>query len=237
MSLKLNINSHASVVMTARLERMRRSALPNAIRGALNGAAFDTKQNTMPKSASSKFVMRAPNFFKANSKVEKATGWDVNGMKATIGFTPSKGRGADWAVKDLEEQEKGGSIEKKAFIPMNNARGGAPSKRVMPSNRLSAVKQIINSSTVSGVSPRQKFRHAATMAGPGGFVLGNNAKKTLWKIESVNGGIIKKKPLYSYRAGRSVSVKGTGFMKSASLESGGKIEQLYIKEAKRIIEK
>lgn len=233
MAKFLNINTHATVILTNRLEKMKRSALPNAVRGALNAAAFDVKQNTMPASAEAKFINRSKNFFKANSKVEKATGWNLNSMKSTVGFTPGRGKGVDWAVKDLEEQEEGGTIEKKSFIATNIARGGSASKNVRPSNRLSSVKSIVNSNTIAGKSPSQKFRYAAAKAGPGGFVLGNNSKKILWRITSIRAGVIKKSPIYSYKSGRSVSVKATRFMEKASLESAGKMEQFYNKEAKR----
>lgn len=235
--MKLNINTNATVNLTNRLEKMKRSALPNAIRGALNATAFDVKQRTMPASASANFINRSPNFFKANSKVEKATGWDIDTMKATVAFKAGKGKGADWAVEDLEEQEKGGKIKGKSFIPTTIARGGSPSRNVRPSNRLTGMKNIVNSNTLAGRNAKQKFRYAAAKAGPGGFVLGNNNKKTLWKIESIRDGVIKKKPMYSYRAGRSVSVRGTKFMEKACLESAARMEYFYSKEAKRQFDK
>lgn len=237
MATKININTHAAVIFTNKLEKLRRSALPNAVRGALNGAAFDVKQNTMPSQAHKKFVVRAPNFFKANSRVEKAMGWDINSMRATVGFTPGKGKGADLAVKDLEEQEKGGTIERRSYIPTREARGGGNTKKVRPSMRLTSIKNIVNSNTIAGSSPKQKFRYAAVKAGRGGFVLGNNTKKTLFRIDSISTTAIKKKPVYSYKPGRSVKVGASGFMKSATLESADKIEQLYIKEAKRQIDR
>jgi hypothetical protein len=232
----LNINSDAAVKFTNTLEKMHRSGLPNAIRSTLNNAAFDVKKTTMPRFAADHFTMRAPNFFKANSRVDMAKGWDVKAMAATVGFI-ARGKGANNAVQDLEKQEYGGSIIGRSFIPTIQARGGNAGKTVRPSNRLGRIKNIVNSNTIEGKSPQQQFITAAIKAGRGGFVLGNNKSQTLWKIESIDGSTIKKKPLFSYVKGRSVQVSQTGFMRSASIESAGKMDVMFAKEAKKQIER
>src|SRR5687767_16018423 len=93
--MELNINSDAVVKHTNTLEKMHRSAMPLAIRNTLNSVAFDVKKNTMPASAEREFVTRAPNFFKANSRVEMARGWNVDSMQSVVGFIPK-----DQAVED-----------------------------------------------------------------------------------------------------------------------------------------
>ena len=82
----LNINSNAVVSYTNTLEKLHKSAFPVAIRETLNSAAFDVKKNTMPLSAKKSFIERQPTFFKANSKVDKATGFNTSTMKSTVGF-------------------------------------------------------------------------------------------------------------------------------------------------------
>jgi hypothetical protein len=89
--MQLNINHSAVVAHTNRLEKMRRSALPNAIRNSLNTTAFDLKMNTMPKSAQSAFKKRHPGqYYKANSRVEMAQGFDINKMESTVGITTER---------------------------------------------------------------------------------------------------------------------------------------------------
>jgi hypothetical protein len=92
----------------------------------LNKAAFDVKQNTMLKSAEASFVKRQPNFFKANSRVEMASGWDLDKMQATVGFNSSglKGGSNNHAVEDLEQQERGGTIKSRSFIPTDSVPDG-----------------------------------------------------------------------------------------------------------------
>ena len=108
----LNINNDKTVIFTNTLEKLHRSALPVAIRGALNKAAFDLKQKTMPESADKAFVNRSKNFFKANSRVAMAKGFDIGSMKSVTGFTEGRLRGSNnFAVQDLEQQELGRSEE------------------------------------------------------------------------------------------------------------------------------
>jgi hypothetical protein len=238
--MQLNINTNAVVAFTNKLEKMHKSALPSAIRGALNNTVFDVKTKTMPTESKSTFVNRQPNFFKANSRFEKASGFNMKQMKAQIGFIEHglKGRN-NYAVQDLQEQEHGGAIDRKSFIPLKAARiSGNNNKNIRSNARLSSIKNIVNAKKVNGKNNKQKFIHGIAEAGKGGFVLSG---KTLWKIDSFkkikNKTVFKKTALYSFRKGRKVRVKGTHFMQNASLKSGSKIEGFYILEAQRQIQK
>jgi hypothetical protein len=241
--MRLNINTDAAVIFTNKLEKLHKSALPNAIRNSLNKAAFNVKQNTMPAKASRAFVNRSPNFFKANSRVEMAKGWDMKNMKATVGFLEQGLRGGNnFAVKDLEQQERGGVIRGKSFIPLNPARAGnSVSKMVRPMNRLSSINKIVDASKAKGKNDKQKFVKSIFHAGKGGLVLAQfGGREILWRVNSLNrtkSGQFKLTPIYSYKPSRTVSVQGTGFMRSASLESGEKIEQYYFEEARKQIER
>lgn len=242
--LILNIDVSAVVVYTNKLEKLHKSGIPVAVRTALNSAAFDVKQNTMPQSAQQRFVQRQPNFFKANSRVEMAKGWDIRTMAATVGFISDylKVNSTNFAVKDLEQQEYGGQIDAKAFIPLDPARsGGSFVKPVRPINRLTEITGIVDAAKIVGASRKAAFVKAAIKAGPGGTVLGNLGKQKLWRIDSItkkgNTIDIKKTVLYSYKQGRSVNVKETGFMRWATLKSGNRLEEFYIKEAQKQIDR
>jgi hypothetical protein len=234
-AMRLDINTNNVVAFTAKLERMKKSDLPVAIRSALNDTAFDVKTKTMPKSAE-KFVNRSPNFFKANSKYEKAEGFNIRAMKSTVGFLSDNLKGGNnFAVKDLEQQEKGGTIGGKSFIPMKQARmGQSTTKAVRPNNRTTAIKNIVDARKMSGVSEKQKFRKAAIRAGVGGHVLGNKTPAILWRVNAL-GQPLKMTPLYTYKENREVTVKKTGFMRSASETSANKMEAFFIAQAKRRI--
>lgn len=238
---EININTDEVVKLTNKLEKLHRSALPVAIRGTLNSAAFDVKQNTMPKSAERTFINRNRNFFKANSRVDMAKGFNIKAMQATIGFVTSGLRGSNQAVEDLEQQEYGGTIKGRSFIPMDPVRGGSNTKAVRPGNRLSKIRNIINAAKAKGKTKQEKFIKSALAAGKGGYIIGNLDPQILYKITSItrrgNRMIIKKKPLYSFEKGRSVNITRTGFMQSATLKTAKKLDDFYIKQAKKQIQR
>ncbi len=243
--MQLNINSSAVVAHTNRLERLRISVLPNAIRNTLNNAAYDVKTNTMPESAKNNFVNRSPNFFKVTSKFDKATGNNINSMRSTVGFITGKVKN-DFSVKDLEQQENSGTIKKRSFIPLKSARTGNSNNRLIRSNaRLSGIDNIVNARNQKGNTKAARFVNAILKAGDGGFVLGsnNNGENILWKVNSIKSNLKSKRfkprltPLYDYSPKRSVHVKATNFMKDASLKTGEKLEQMFNKEVERQIAK
>lgn len=243
MNEVLNINCDAAVIFTNKLEKMHRSALPNAVRTALNSAAFDVKKNTMPDSSKKAFENRSANFFKANSRVDMATGFNMKSMQATVGFKEMGLKGSNnFAVKDLEQQEHGGGIKKKSFIPLATARtGGSKSKNVRPINRLSAINKIVDTKNAQGKSPGQKFIKSVAFAGVGGTVLSEYKDKTiLWRVNSLKrgkDGSLKLTALYTFKTKRDVHVKGLHFMQRASLKSAFKIERFFKEAAIKAIDK
>ncbi len=243
--MRLDINTNEVVAFTVKLEKIRKSALPSAVRGTLNNAAFDVKQRTMPAQAAAAFVKRSPNFFKANSTVVMATGFDVNRMKATVGFVENKLRmGSDhnFAVKDLEQQEHSGRIGGKSFIPLDSARVSGYNSLVKPANRLSKIlkAKIVIARNLKGNSKKQQFIRAVAKAGQGGYVIGSNIKgeNILWRVDTYAGpNKFTLTPLYSFRKNRRVKVKETGFMEKATLNSAEKLNSFYIAQARFYLNK
>lgn len=240
MAVTININSKAVVAFTNKLEKMRKSDLPLAIRGTLNKAAFNVKQVSMPHSAETHFEKRKPNFFKANSKVQMANGFEVKSMRSVVGFVSTNLEYNNYAVQELEQQEHGGYIPRRSFVPTDEARaGGSHSKPVRPNTRLKSIRNIVKASDMSGSSRRQKFIKAALKAGKGGFVLAGLRKPMLYMIQGIereNGRtVITKKAIYSYQDGRAVKIGSTSFMREATLNSASRLERYFIEEAKRRI--
>jgi hypothetical protein len=239
--MQLNVDNSEVVKYTAKLEKLHKSAFPVAVRSALNSAAFDMKGKTLLKSASLKFKERQKNFIKAFSKVEQAQGFDLRSMKATVGMVENGLKGGNnYAVKDLLQQEKGGKIGGKSFIPLAAARGGSNAKPVRPQNRLSAINKIVNYRNAKGVNDKQKFVKSVHHAGVGGYVIGKiKGREILWRVNSLNkeGRSFKLTALYSYREGRTVKVNNTNFMQNAANLSGKRIERFYIEAAERQFKK
>lgn len=224
--------------------------MPVAVRQSLNRAAFDVKKNTMPKEAKV-FTQRAPTFFRATSRVKPAEGFVLANMEATVGFmkgnaNKEKGR----ATENLEQQEKSGVIDKRAFIPLAKARAGKSYKRrVMAKHTLTAIK---NEGMFDSASKRlnkaknwkEKFILSAIYAKKGGYVIGNTRSKGQRKLMYINSvkrvgknTAVNSTAIYSVKSKRKVSVKKTNFMRTASMESASKIEKYYIEEANKQIAK
>jgi len=245
--MQLNINSSAVVVFTNKLEKMHRSALPVAIREALNVAAFDVKKNTMPKEAKV-FTQRNPTFFKSTSKVQPAKGFDIKSMKSIVGFMPQSGaKESGGATEDLKQQEDSGTIGHRSFIPLAGARaGGNYNRRVSNKMRLAVIKsKIVDAKKSKARTKAGQFFSSAYHVGVGGFVLsawknkhGNRLLMSIEGINRINGQTkVKYKPVYAVKSNRSVKIQATHFMRKASTESSNKIEQAYITAAEKQIQR
>lgn len=236
----ININTDAIVKFTNKLEKMHKSALPTAIRNTLNNAAYILKTYDMPESANKTFENRQKNFFKANSRYEKATGYNIKTMRSTVGFIEGGLTGGDnFAVRELEQQEEGGRIDKRTFVPLDDARqGNTKGGLIKKRNRLSSIRNIVEVKKLKVKNKRSRFAAAAAVAGRGGFVLSG---KVLWRIDSFRktkkNSVYTKSAVYSFKKGRSVSVKKTDFMKKASLNTAKELEHLFIIEAEKQFEK
>jgi len=238
MSFTINVNTDANVIFVNRLERHSKAAFPVTIRTVLNKAAFNLKTKTMPAEAKDTFENRSPNFFKANSTVIKAGGFDLRTMKSTVGFTDQRLKGKNnYAVKDLQQQEEGGIIKKKAFIPMTTARGGK-NKLVRPINRIQNFgNKIVRPSGTSGANYKQRFIKSVYHAGKGGLVLARHKRHMiLWRVNSLGrlkSGQLKLTPLYTFQPGRTVKIEETGFMEKASMSVARRMDEWFYTEAKK----
>jgi len=251
----ININTDASVVYAAKLERISRAALPVAIRRTLNATAMDVKKVTMPDEVSKTFISRKRTFWSATSRVEYAQGLDINAMKSIAGFMAPEGKKeSGHATKDLEEQEEGGAIDKRAFIATDAGRTALGNVR--DALTMARIKRQIfdaNNSNLHGAkNSKEAFILSAIYAGKGGFVIGtdknNEGSRALMRIASVhrvlpgeNRGVragntvVNSKEVYSVHGKRKAHVKATHFMKKASEASGAKMERIFAEQAERAI--
>ncbi len=208
-----SVDTDELVKFTNRLERLNTKAMPNAVRNTLNSLAFDMKKKTIQISALSNFEKRQPNFFRVFSRVEMARGNDIRLMQSEVGFRDPGG--SNYAVKDLEQQESGGKIGHKAFIPLDQSRVGKSNKKVVQKRfRVGTIKNVVHTNGAKGVNRGQRFIKSAIHAGIGGHVL--TERGILYRVESLTPGRRKMIPIYSVKGGRSVTVKATHFMQEAT---------------------
>lgn len=237
MSAYLDVNTDDMVQLTNGLERFRRSMFPTAVRRTLNSAAFEVKKKTLPATARRMFTQRRANFFKANSRVNMAQGTNVHGMQSMVGMVALGG--TNHAVDDLVQQEKGGQIKGKSFIPLDKARVSSNYKRnVRSKERLSNLDRLVKARTSRGASKGQRFVKAVRHAGVGGAVLDENG--IVWRVVSIGGtrgGNFKLKAIYSYKPRRKVKVKATHFMEIAGNKAAKNLPDTYVKEAGKLMRK
>lgn len=241
--IKFNVDTDAVIRYTNNLEKLSKSAFPVAVRGTLNSLAFDVKTKTMPRSAL-RFKKREKNFFKVNSTVSKAKGFNLKSMESKVGFTDK--RASNEAVKDLEKQEHGGNIGGRKYIPVNTARTSKSNRRkVSKKNRLGTIgiQNIVRADDMRGKTRGHRFILAVQKAGKGGFVqskLKGKDTTMVWRVNSLNktkAGRFKLTAVYIVNDSKKVKIKGTGFMKKATAKTAKKADKFYIKEAERQFER
>ena len=101
-NFQMNVNTNAAIILTAKLERMHKSAFPSAVRSTLNDSAFAMKQKEILDSAKLNMTVRNPSFFKKFTGVKRANGFNVNAMFSEDGF---QDRGQNSARKAINKSE------------------------------------------------------------------------------------------------------------------------------------
>ena len=251
--LTLNVNSDALIKLTNKLERINKSAFPVVVRQTLNTLAFETKKE-IPAEAGKSFEIRSPGFFRAFSRVELATGFKVDGMSSKVGMTEGKRGGAsEQAGRDMLQQQVGGQIGGRTFIPMDEARtSGNKKKRVRKENRITGINRIVDSKISRGRTPRQRLIKTSMYVvnkfqGDPGTVVShtNNGKTTLYRVKRGSGkikirtsdGLIGLTPIYSMKRGRSIVVKAIPFVQKVSVRKAKNSDRIFAMHAEKQFKK
>jgi hypothetical protein len=233
----LNVNDSEMIGLTAKLERLNKSAFPNAVRNTLNKAGFETKKQ-IPKSAEKVFTTRDKTFFKRFSIVNKAKGFDVNKMIATVGINANLNHEL---AENLEAQEFGGLVRAKKLIPHDKARvSGSQSKRIAAQNKMPKV-QIHNATTAFKAhkgTRKSKFIAAVMSTAKSGkkhMMLKTGTIGMVYEVTSINKGrekvSFKIKKLYAVRDKKNHQVRGRHFMLDAATVASKDMEKYYIENA------
>lgn len=117
------MNTDATIALTAKLERLNRSAFPNAVRSTLNDAAFQMKKEEILNSAKRNMEVKNEAFFKKYTGVEKAKGFEVNSMGSVVGFSGTNEKKAKKALEGMKQNEYGGTDDT-GMMYTKNARIG-----------------------------------------------------------------------------------------------------------------
>ena len=218
-----NINTTEVVALTNRLEKLNRSAMPLAVRSTLNDVAFDVKQVTAPNEFEGRFIIRKKSFLRANSLAIKCKNtFNINEMESAYAL---KNDG-----QKLFEQEYGGNVENRTYIPQVEARGGSENKLVSKSFYLKNIKPGQKTS-------KSNLIRTAFAAKKNGFLIFDDVLYQVRTITNKPKFFMLLKAIYNYKEGRSVILKKSPFIEPAAEKSQAKMNMFYDKNAKFRFEK
>ena len=232
-NFQFNVNTDATIILTAKLERLNKTAFPNAVRSTLSDGAFAMKQGGILASAKKNMKVKNENFFKANTGVVKARGRNVNQMEAISGFTNKRGEKANKAVNYGMEANEFGDTDAtglKYYPATRGSRGMVKRSQYFDRDKID--------SDESGNFVKKAFRAKKK----GKLMFANTRKgKALIKIKSINkrkgsrgkGSIkINSQLLMMDRTQKKARAKATHFNKEAALTIHKKMDEFYAKNAK-----
>lgn len=246
----LNVNTNATIILTAKLERLNKQAFPSAVRSTLNDAAFAMKKGNILESAKKNMTVRNPSFFRKFTGVDRAKGFDVKSMQSQVGFIntdPDKKKGRK-AIEGMEHNEVGGSDNTGSMYMKGARTGGSP-------DRLVKRKARFDKDNVAGSKSRQKkqfIRNAFASVKDNKPVFIETKKGTMLvqyksvkkykrgnKGKGISKGTFKFTSTILMRSRRlnAAHAKATHFNKEAALKTQKEIEVFYAKNAKYQFEK
>jgi len=207
--MRLDVNVDGAIQLTARLERLNRSAFPLAVRSTLNDLAFESKK-IVPTKAASNFTIRQKNLFKKFVLVNKANGFNVNSMRSEIGIDSQS---QPKLSKGLETQELGGNLTGRKLIANDKAR--------------------VSGSNAKKIKSKYNFRNMPKMgtrnnriAGAKFFIIKKGNKGTVF--ENKGSGLIA---IYTYRSNPVNRLQSKPFIKPSALKASEKTLLFYQKNA------
>ncbi len=230
---------------------MRKYDFPIVVRQTLTSAALDVKTITMPDTSRTDFIHRKATFFKANSRAEKATGFDIDMMRAVVGFKPKPGDKSH-SVEDLDAQEEGTDIGySRAFVALSTARVGAIWQGLIRNkNKRNGQRDFaINAAGIkSRYAPTEKSKYvlaAIEAAKSGRLVIGSKinqrGNKMAWRPDHINrffgNTYVVATPLFAVKKDRRVVPPATHFMHNASDTTATKMPVFFIVNAERRLNK
>jgi hypothetical protein len=242
-----NVNTDACVVLVNKIEQLHKSALPLAIRGTLNSAAFDVKQRTLDESATQHFMRRSPTFFKRFSGVNRATGYNIDSMRAEVGMTAEGGGAsevkAQIAVANMEVQEEGGKIDKGLDYLAAARTSQSLDKTVTGKRRWQNANVVRGAFTKPGTAKSRLVAAAYVAMDTGKLqktkINGRNFYRQVTAIAKTKKGKvkIKSKLIYVSRNGNIKPVSATHFSRDAAMRTQPLIPTYFLANAQRQIDR
>jgi hypothetical protein len=239
--MNLIIDNSKIIDHSRRLEKIRKTAYPQAIGMTLNNQAFYARNKAI-KEFPKKFTSRRAGMQKAITQVEKNSEKNkVNSMKSTMGYVKHSNKGLAKIAERMKAQEYGGSLSAYS-IPTTFARGNNAKKRVSPKFRNIDANKIVKGAfkMPGGGTSRSKLVAQAYVAWKkkkfiqtktGIFEVKNFRKNSDGKIR------FDKNMIFSTKENREIRVNERPVIRSAAIAAGKKGYAFFDKNANYIIQK
>lgn len=245
-NVRFDVNTNAVIALTAKLERLNRQGLPNAIRSTLNDAAFVSKKSNILDSAKRNMTVRNPSFFRKFTGVNKATGYNVNSMYSEVGFVntdPDKKKGRK-AIEGMQSNEVGGTDTQGAMY-LKKARVSGSAKRLVRRGARFAKSNLAKSRQGSGKGKKAGFMSNVVASLEENKPVFIKSKKGTFlvqvtKISSKRKGKkldIKMIWLMRSRRTNAAHAKATHFVEEAAKKTQKQMEVFFAKNAQREFDK
>lgn len=232
--MRLDVNTRANIILTAKLERLNRSAFPNAVRSTLSDSAFEMKKVNILASAKVNMKVKNPAFFKKYTGVKRASGFNVSTMYSEVGFSPLNEIKSKKALEGMESNEVGGTDNDGGMYIGKSRTGRGLVKRNARFNKNNVAKGYKNAK--KGGKSNMMRLVASKLENKPVFI---NTKKGrfLAKVNSISSGRgskevdIKLDFLMRHRKQHVARAKPTHFVRESAITTSRQIEGFYHKNA------
>lgn len=234
--MRLDVNTNANIILTAKLERLNKSAFPSAVRSTLNDSAFEMKKKNILESAKKNMTVRNVSFFRKYTGVKRASGFNISNMYSEVGFSNSNEIKARKSLEGMESNEIGGSDSTGAMYLPKARTSGSAKKLVRKKGRFDKSKIIKGrvrtkksvSNTLNMLSSFEENKPTFINSKKGKFLV----QVTAVSFNSVTGKHdFKLDFLMRDRKKFKATAKATHFNKEAALKTSKQIESFYNKNA------
>lgn len=227
MPIILDVNTNANIILTARLERLNKSAFPSAVRATLNDAAFEHKQKNILLSAKANMDVKNPAFFRKYTGVKRASGFNVSSMYSEAGFSPTNEIKAKKALEGMESNEVGGTDRDGGMYvgKTRTARGLVKKNARFNKNNVSKLRSKSNVARMAVALKENKQTFINTKKG-----------RFLVKVNSMEKGSDGKRKievdfLMRHRKKFPATAKASHFNREAAIRTSKQMEMFYNKNA------
>ena len=226
--IKMDVNTNANIILTAKLERLNRSAFPSAVRSSLNDAAFEDKRFNLPESAKLNMDVKNPSFFRKFTGVKRASGFNVSNMYSEVGFSPSNEIKAKKALEGMEKNEVGGMDDDGGMYIGKSRTGRGLVKKNARFNKSKVLKTKSKSNIARMYASAKSKKQVFINTSKGRFLI---QAKSFQRGVNGAGPDIKVDFLMRHRKQHISRMKPTHFVKEAAIKTSKQIEGFYSKNA------